>query len=109
MQKKKDPIRDGSLDVFFMEFWEATFNCQWNYNCSALDHLDNAETPLTDVAELDYAYNSYMAVYAIAYALKDLYACAPGQGPFHNGSCANAKKFSSWQVYSMEIIFHHGW
>ena len=104
-------IPDGSLDVFLLNFWEYTFDCylinkgKQGKPCTGSEYLEQIKTPLTEVSHIDFAYNTYMAVYAIAYALQDLRSCLPGHGPFENGSCAFVNNFSSWQVSTRFFLF----
>ncbi|XP_076850862.1 extracellular calcium-sensing receptor-like isoform X2 [Brachyhypopomus gauderio] len=46
----------------------------------------------------DINYNVYKAVYAIAYAVQDMLACKPGQGPFEDGECPEIKSIRPKQV-----------
>ena len=96
---------------FVNEFWEETFNCSLNPNvnslkpCTGSERLENVKTPLTDMSQLRYSYNSYLAVYAVAHGLKDMQACVPGHGPFINSSCAIMNDFNPWQVGNGNLYF----
>uniref|UniRef100_A0A8C4RBR7 G-protein coupled receptors family 3 profile domain-containing protein n=1 Tax=Eptatretus burgeri TaxID=7764 RepID=A0A8C4RBR7_EPTBU len=59
------------------------------------------------VLQLQFTYNTYMATYAIAYALHDLLSCQPFSGPFKNGSCATIDDFENWQLlfYAKKVRF----
>ncbi|XP_076850861.1 extracellular calcium-sensing receptor-like isoform X1 [Brachyhypopomus gauderio] len=46
----------------------------------------------------DINYNVYKAVYAIAYAVQDMLACKPGQGPFEDGECPEIKSIRPKQL-----------
>ena len=91
------------LGNFMKMFWEKTFNCSMNDEglvepCESLEQLDTNELIFTEVLQLQFTYNTYMATYAIAYALHDLLSCQPFSGPFKNGSCATIDDFENWQV-----------
>ena len=92
-----------SIDTFLYDVWEIIFSCSWESTsegrepCTGNENLENVDTQLTDVSQLRYSYNAYLAVYAIAHALHNVYTCVPDFGPFVNGSCVDGD-FQSWQV-----------
>ncbi|KAM9320407.1 extracellular calcium-sensing receptor [Gastrophryne carolinensis] len=100
----------SSSNGFLTEFWEETFNCylpggtkkkEDNGNitaCTGQENITSVETPYLDYTHLRISYNVYLAVYAIAHALQDMYTCTHGKGLFANGSCADFKKVEAWQV-----------
>uniref|UniRef100_A0A672Z4Q2 G-protein coupled receptors family 3 profile domain-containing protein n=1 Tax=Sphaeramia orbicularis TaxID=375764 RepID=A0A672Z4Q2_9TELE len=90
---------------FVRDFWEEMFDCSLNQTtntqrkpCSGSESLQNVESQFTDVSELRFTYNVYKSVYAVAYALDNLFKCEDGNGPFLNGSCADKKNIQPWQV-----------
>ncbi|XP_064419127.1 extracellular calcium-sensing receptor-like [Latimeria chalumnae] len=101
-------------DCFIKEFWEGAFDCKFpevNSNqsatnevimeikpCTGEENLKELNNEFLDVSNLRYSYNAYIAVYAVAHALKDMYRCKPGEGPFFNGTCANIWDFDPWQL-----------
>jgi len=93
----------GSFDDFLFEVWENIFHCSWKptseglKHCTGSESLENVDTQLTDVSQLRYGYRAYLAVYAIAHSLHNLFTCVPDHGPFTNGSCVEGN-FHSWQV-----------
>ncbi|XP_075448994.1 extracellular calcium-sensing receptor [Ascaphus truei] len=124
---KVHPKRSPS-NGFVKEFWEETFNCYlpegsqnpapsvpflsnhmdnnrvgnntsaFRLLCTGQENLTSVETPYLDFTHLRISYNVYLAVYSIAHALQDIYNCAPGNGLFTNGSCADIMKVEAWQV-----------
>ncbi|KAJ1080409.1 hypothetical protein NDU88_000616 [Pleurodeles waltl] len=82
-------------DLLSGTFWEEAFICTWldlntfenkSKSCTGLklrDGLNNVSHYLTDWRV---SYNVYTAVYAIAWALRDLFLCRAQKGPFLNGS-----------------------
>ncbi|XP_043932260.1 extracellular calcium-sensing receptor-like, partial [Protopterus annectens] len=109
---KINPI--GSLDdIFIKPFWEAAFGCVWTSSdnnqtadtsdmaakpCSGTERLETVSNAYTDVSNLRITCNVYNAVYVVACALHDLSVCNPGEGPFHNGTCANIHSYQPWQL-----------
>ncbi|KAM8975060.1 extracellular calcium-sensing receptor [Pelodytes ibericus] len=108
------------VNGFLKEFWEETFNCylpgtpkdpafheesnrggnssSFRIPCTGQEDITSVETPYLDFTHLRISYNVYLAVYAIAHALQEIYMCTPGKGLFANGSCADIKKVEAWQV-----------
>ena len=91
------------------EFWELTFQCkfaplpsEWvdagGRVCTGQEDLGTVETSLFDDSNLNYGYNVYKAVYALAHALHDMLQCEPGRGPFTGHSCATLQTIKPWQV-----------
>ncbi|XP_053546992.1 extracellular calcium-sensing receptor-like [Bombina bombina] len=99
-------------DVFVHRFWEKIFDCQWPSlnmtedvksnniikECTGFEQLRSLNINFFDMSDLRATYNVYNAVYAVAYALHSLTTCKPGEGPFKNNSCADARNFKPWQV-----------
>ncbi|XP_064419134.1 vomeronasal type-2 receptor 1 [Latimeria chalumnae] len=101
-------------DIFIKEFWEKAFGCRWseaninltvsndgtieNKICTGEEKLNELNNAFLDASSLRYTYNVYNAVYTVAHALHDMYACKLGEGPFVGGTCANIMDFEPWQV-----------
>ncbi|XP_069463332.1 extracellular calcium-sensing receptor-like [Ambystoma mexicanum] len=95
-------------DIFIREFWEEGFGCKWPDHDSNLGSVGNQtktckgdeklDSVYTDFTNLRITYNVYSAVQAIVLSLQDLRTCTPGQGPFHQGTCANITRFLPWQL-----------
>ncbi|XP_006006278.1 extracellular calcium-sensing receptor-like [Latimeria chalumnae] len=110
-------------DIFIKKFWETAFSCKWPnsthdemvYNglsmdtklCTGEEELKKLNNSLVDVSSLRMTYNVYNAVYAVAYALHDLYSCKLGEGPFADGTCADIPNFEPWQLlyYVKNVCF----
>ncbi|XP_056425655.1 extracellular calcium-sensing receptor-like [Hyla sarda] len=102
-----NPLKSSS-DNFLLEFWEETFYCKWNhlqtrangtYNqtirtCIGDEKFENVRADV----DLRITFNVYTAVYALGWAIKNLLQCEPGDGPFHNGTCANIFSLRPWQL-----------
>ncbi|CAB1425467.1 unnamed protein product [Pleuronectes platessa] len=72
---------------------------------NSLEDLETVETEFMDVSNLRPEYNVYKAVYALAYALRDMLQCEPGRGPFTGHSCGDLHSLELWQlVYYLEGI-----
>ncbi|XP_078504424.1 extracellular calcium-sensing receptor-like [Lissotriton helveticus] len=101
-------------ETFINLFWEKAFNCKWaqsqgNYTapgdlrpnvvpCSGKEALEKVARDLFELNDLSYTQHVYLAVYFYAHALNELILCKPGNGPFVNGTCANASDIQPWQV-----------
>uniref|UniRef100_H3APV4 G-protein coupled receptors family 3 profile domain-containing protein n=1 Tax=Latimeria chalumnae TaxID=7897 RepID=H3APV4_LATCH len=101
-------------DIFIREFWEEAFGCKWpaingtqtvknqlsseTKPCTGDEKLNELDNTFLDTSSLRFTYNVYTAVYAVAHALYDMYACKPGEGPFFNRTCANILDFEPWQL-----------
>nr|XP_014353271.1 PREDICTED: extracellular calcium-sensing receptor-like [Latimeria chalumnae] len=102
-------------NMYLEIFWEHIFGCTWPNTdtnkttganesadgvqfCTGIEDLSDVNISFFDVSESRITYNVYNAVYAVAHALHDLYTCAPGEGPFYNGTCANIQYFEPWQL-----------
>ncbi|OCT59489.1 hypothetical protein XELAEV_18000911mg [Xenopus laevis] len=95
-------------DAFIGEYWEQIFFCKWpneeNLNigteniimkaCTGMENLGNLLTEEYHRVSL----KVYTAVYALAWALHSLQNCAPGNGSFQHGNCANISSFQPWQL-----------
>ncbi|XP_043943002.1 extracellular calcium-sensing receptor-like [Protopterus annectens] len=96
-------------DIFTMLFWEEVFGCKWNNSkradtlvtkrCTGSENIKGLHIPFFDPAQVGYSYNVYIAVYAAAYALHNVFTCRHAAGPFQNGSCANTGIFLPWQLF----------
>ncbi|KAJ1080439.1 hypothetical protein NDU88_000641 [Pleurodeles waltl] len=107
-------------DALLPKFWEEAFGCKWpdpkvNFSmsqntaklCTGAEKLGSIQTSYNDMATLRAPYNIYRAVYAFANALHNLSSCRKGQGPFHQGTCANIMDFQPWQLlhYVKKVYF----
>ncbi|XP_053575479.1 extracellular calcium-sensing receptor-like [Bombina bombina] len=101
-------------DSFTQEFWQQTFSCKWLNQDNKADWMANSviqtctgaeklEPSITD-ADSRITFNVYTAVYAISWALQNLFYCKPGSGPFQHGTCANISSFYPWQVRLLHYI-----
>ncbi|XP_060929539.1 extracellular calcium-sensing receptor-like [Limanda limanda] len=98
------------------QFWEHTFQCRlepppsgWveagGALCTGQEDLETVETEFMDISNLRSEYNVYKAVYALAYALRDMLQCEPGRGPFTGHSCGDLHRLELWQlVYYLEGV-----
>ncbi|KAJ1196258.1 hypothetical protein NDU88_000129 [Pleurodeles waltl] len=101
-------------DIFITSFWETAFHCNWVENasspvvvqweargdklpCTGTEMMNDIES-LFVLSDMSYTYHTYLAVYALAWALQDVMLCRPGKGPFLNGSCADVEQLEPWQV-----------
>lgn len=66
--------------------------------CTGEENVEIQKTEFLDVSNLRPEYNVYKAVYALAYALDDVFHCVPGSGPFSGHSCASLQQLKPWQV-----------
>uniref|UniRef100_A0A8C4QJT8 G-protein coupled receptors family 3 profile domain-containing protein n=1 Tax=Eptatretus burgeri TaxID=7764 RepID=A0A8C4QJT8_EPTBU len=91
-------------NAYVIRFWEEMFNCTFNMKkeketvCTGKEKLDEVSTPFIDVSKLQYSYNVYIAVYAVAHAIQDIKTCKGGFGPFQNLSCASLSTLEHWQL-----------
>ncbi|XP_069816181.1 extracellular calcium-sensing receptor-like [Dendropsophus ebraccatus] len=92
-------------------FWEQVFDCKFQdqtsiknlsnsfiKECTGLESLESIHNSFNDVSSLRVTYNLYLAVHAVAKALKDLGKCKKGDGPFTSGTCADIENFKPWQL-----------
>ncbi|XP_069072141.1 extracellular calcium-sensing receptor-like [Pleurodeles waltl] len=102
-------------DTFVRSFWEQAMGCKWSTPgsnqtlksgqftedtpaCTGDEKLlkfKNKHQNEPDIRIFSVVYN---AVYAVAYALKNMLSCAPGHGPFTFKTCAKLKDFKPWQL-----------
>ncbi|XP_062861013.1 extracellular calcium-sensing receptor-like [Trichomycterus rosablanca] len=104
---KLNPSTDVDL---YQELWETIFECklhtrenvQMTRSCSGSEVLSEVQNQYTDVSELQIANNVYKAVYAVAYALHNSYACLKRDGGNESPTvCANpTDSLQPWQVLS---------
>ncbi|KAG2462627.1 CASR protein, partial [Polypterus senegalus] len=101
------------------ELWTSVFGCtfqisnltgssgQMTPKCTGKESLEEKYNIYTDVSSLRVSYNVYKAVYAIAYSLQNIINCKPGNGPFHNFTCANITNLEPWQLqhYIQNVSF----
>ncbi|XP_053319874.1 extracellular calcium-sensing receptor-like [Spea bombifrons] len=85
-------------------FWEEKFGCKFpddknhsfpTKDCTGAERLDMSQN---NNLQLRVTYNVYAAVHAVANTLNDLRGCRDGEGPFHNGSCADLLDFKPYQL-----------
>uniref|UniRef100_A0A3P8YRS4 G-protein coupled receptors family 3 profile domain-containing protein n=1 Tax=Esox lucius TaxID=8010 RepID=A0A3P8YRS4_ESOLU len=99
---------DQKSDPFLREFWEDMFGCSLGLDlkvnpssrrqCSGSEVIGEEIDLYADVSQLRVTYNVYKAVYAIAYAIQDMVACQPGEGPFNGGKCPDIRKLQPSQI-----------
>ncbi|XP_031754169.1 extracellular calcium-sensing receptor-like [Xenopus tropicalis] len=94
---------DHLYDAFIREFWEQAFSCKWLDDladnttfrgCTGNEKMESLKMKI----DIRITLNVYSAVYAFAWALKNLIDCKPGTGPFKSGSCANISSFHPWHL-----------
>ncbi|XP_058244071.1 extracellular calcium-sensing receptor-like [Hemibagrus wyckioides] len=94
-------------DAIYKELWETIFECklptQENIEmkkiCKGNESLSQVQNIYTDVSELRIANNVYKAVYAVAYALHNIYSCSTNRhGQEGSFACANITDSKPWQV-----------
>ncbi|XP_033125636.1 extracellular calcium-sensing receptor-like [Anneissia japonica] len=81
-----------------------TQNCSDKILCR--ENIDNKTINLIESAAKNYlqsatnyeAYTTYIAVYAIAQALKDIQECKSGEGILDDGKCPTIDKLDRWQL-----------
>ncbi|KAM4749224.1 extracellular calcium-sensing receptor-like [Rhinophrynus dorsalis] len=93
---------------FLKEFWEQKLSCNWFIQENVEERMDNTTVPsctgreklegFETEADFRLALNVYTSVYAMAWALHDLQACKPGNGPFDHGACVNISSFHPWHL-----------
>lgn len=104
---KVGPAQDYS-NALLTEFWETTFGCQFspqNENmklCTGFENLKDINSTFTDVSELRISNNVYKAVYAIAYALRDILTCNTNDH-FGKAICTHNDSLLSSQVGKQKI------
>lgn len=102
---------DVQEDPFLIPFWEEVFQCSLSEQvegqkeksegkppCNVTEELRSVTNIYSDVSQLRISYNVYKAVYAVAYALKDLKSCEKGKEPFPLQTCPDADNIQPWQV-----------
>ncbi|XP_060779028.1 extracellular calcium-sensing receptor-like [Neoarius graeffei] len=101
---KLNPASDASI---YKELWETIFECklptqenaEMKQMCKGNESLSQFQNIYTDVSELRIANNVYKAVYAVAYALHNIYNCSKRvSGQEGHISCANRTDNKPWQV-----------
>ncbi|KAJ1080395.1 hypothetical protein NDU88_000608 [Pleurodeles waltl] len=108
-----------SNDIYLREFWETAFRCEWQDHevlkgslnsqtkrCTGAERVDSVTGIYNDIISPRVTFAVYRAVYAIVLALKDMYLCKPGRGPFHQRTCANIFNFQPWQVRFYLVSIH---
>ncbi|XP_030007217.1 extracellular calcium-sensing receptor-like [Sphaeramia orbicularis] len=103
--RKLNPY-DRPDDVLIREYWEEQFGCSpgttqlhgspLSSNSSTLpsgtESLEEVHNHFTDMSQLRWTYNVYLAVYAAAHALHSLLSCPNRDSPTNNSStCSFAK------------------
>ncbi|KAK2912416.1 hypothetical protein Q8A73_006529 [Channa argus] len=93
----------SSSDPFLKELWETLFGCSLSAGlgrklCSGSEDIETGKSVYADVSQLRITYNVYKAVYAIAYAIKEMLSCEPGKGPFLEGQCPDVQKLQPVQI-----------
>uniref|UniRef100_A0A8C9SD94 Extracellular calcium-sensing receptor-like n=1 Tax=Scleropages formosus TaxID=113540 RepID=A0A8C9SD94_SCLFO len=92
---------------YITEFWEKTFGCTFDgvthspeswTRCTGLEQLTNVRNIYTDVTQLRISYNVYKAVYAVAHAVRAMFQCNAGRGPFPQGACPDTSRIQPWEV-----------
>uniref|UniRef100_A0A6I8S877 G-protein coupled receptors family 3 profile domain-containing protein n=1 Tax=Xenopus tropicalis TaxID=8364 RepID=A0A6I8S877_XENTR len=77
---------DHLYDAFIREFWEQAFSCKWLDDladnttfrgCTGNEKMESLKMKI----DIRITLNVYSAVYAFAWALKNLIDCKPGTGP----------------------------
>ncbi|XP_069072188.1 extracellular calcium-sensing receptor-like [Pleurodeles waltl] len=104
-----------SNDIYLREFWETAFRCEWQDHevlkgslnsqtkrCTGAERVDSVTGIYNDIISPRVTFAVYRAVYAIVLALKDMYLCKPGRGPFHQRTCANIFNFQPWQCLKVK-------
>uniref|UniRef100_A0A672Z7L7 G-protein coupled receptors family 3 profile domain-containing protein n=1 Tax=Sphaeramia orbicularis TaxID=375764 RepID=A0A672Z7L7_9TELE len=121
--RKLNPY-DRPDDVLIREYWEEQFGCspgttQFSLQksslppCSGTESLEEVHNHFTDMSQLRWTYNVYLAVYAAAHALHSLLSCPNRDSPTNNSStCSFAKHIKPREVLqrlnNMNITTPHG-
>ncbi|XP_043557582.1 extracellular calcium-sensing receptor-like [Chiloscyllium plagiosum] len=101
-----------SGDVLVKEFWETAFQCSFiptdainpannsveMRRCTGNERLEELQNAYSDLEMDGSTYNVYKAVYALAHAFHNMFACKNGEGPFVNSTCIIVSNFEPWQV-----------
>ncbi|KAK2847765.1 hypothetical protein Q7C36_009447 [Tachysurus vachellii] len=94
-------------DAIYKELWETIFECklptqentEMKETCKGNESLSQVQNTFTDVSELRIANNVYKAVYAVAYALHNIYSCSKNErGQDGSFACANITDNKPWQL-----------
>ncbi|XP_030007218.1 extracellular calcium-sensing receptor-like [Sphaeramia orbicularis] len=111
-------------DVLIREYWEEQFGCSPGTTqshetppssnlfkslenvflppCNGTESLEEVQNPFTDMSQLRWTYNVYLAVYAAAHALHSLLSCPNRDSPTNNSStCSSAK-----HIKPRELLLH---
>ncbi|XP_034161298.2 extracellular calcium-sensing receptor-like isoform X2 [Pangasianodon hypophthalmus] len=103
---KLNPASDAAI---YKELWETIFECKLSTQeniemkemCKGNESLRQVQNLYTDVSELRIANNVYKAVYAVAYALHNLYSCSKrDSGQEGSFACPNITDNKPWQVFN---------
>uniref|UniRef100_UPI00398F256E extracellular calcium-sensing receptor-like n=1 Tax=Pristiophorus japonicus TaxID=55135 RepID=UPI00398F256E len=108
-------------NLLVREFWETAFRCSLKpgnatshanssskmRQCSGKEHLAELKNAYSDLQIDGSTYNVYKAVYTLAHAFHNMFACENGKGPFVNNTCAHVSNFEPWQVlhYMQSVHF----
>ncbi|XP_072329538.1 extracellular calcium-sensing receptor-like [Scyliorhinus torazame] len=110
------PVPDN---VMVKEFWETAFRCSLKSGsvtsqandwaemrrCTGKERLEDLQNAYSDLGIDGSTYNVYKAVYALAHAFHNMFACEHGKGPFANKTCVQHPNFQPWQVlYYMQSV-----
>ncbi|XP_043929550.1 extracellular calcium-sensing receptor-like [Protopterus annectens] len=100
-------------DIFIKEFWETAYGCSWlNQDkaqhstntskkilfCTGEENLEEFHFSIFDMFDYRYAYNTYDAIYAVAYALHNMFYCQYSNQQFYNKTCSSIDGFKHWQL-----------
>ncbi|KAM4722812.1 extracellular calcium-sensing receptor-like [Rhinophrynus dorsalis] len=108
-----DPSKDPN-DIYIKEFWEIAFDCQWFTNnsvlptqdeetrkkvlCTGGEKLADVVTSVFELEDLSYTFQAYLAVYAFAFALHELFNCSDNNLFSEFEMCIKENQLP-WQVY----------
>nr|XP_033818220.1 uncharacterized protein LOC117368600 [Geotrypetes seraphini] len=96
-------------DVLLKLIWQGKFRCRlpgtknrWKHfdmlpNCTGSETLRSLDSSLYDVYNFRFSYNIYIAVYALAHALHQMYTAEPLQGPITDREGVRPR-FQPWQL-----------